>query len=170
MEDASSPRYDYNRFGCNAKRVGQAVVDILSKEQPVYTAGEILDAYGPQYASEIEKAINEGLKKYTFPFYVFVLTKKEHWATNLVRNFFIPRQTSPLGMEMMQAYPNYTKTLYKVTSDIGGVKLIWSLPGFNECESIARHPEIHNEELVRWIKDCFTGEMDNPSYNDRLCS
>lgn len=164
MEDASSSRYEYKRFGCNAKRVGQAVTDILSKERDVCTAGQIIDEYGPKYALEIEKSISEGVKKYRFPFYVFVLTKKEQWATNLVRNFFIARQTAPSGLEMMVAYPHHTKTLYRINDDMGGVKLVWSLPGYEECKSIAKTPQIHSPELVKWIVDCFSGAMNDPNY------
>ena len=61
-------KYDYNRFGSHAKRVGQAVVDILSKPHQEQTVGETLDAYSPDYAKEIEKCIEENQHKYKSPF------------------------------------------------------------------------------------------------------
>lgn len=142
-------------------RVGQAVSDILSKEQPTYTAGEILDGYSQKFAQEIESVIEKNQDKYTDPFYIFVLTKKEMWADNVVRNWFIARQTKPNALEMMSQYSNHTKTLYKVNKV--GQKLLdieWSLPGFSECISILKRPAAYDPELVRWIISCFEGKLD----------
>ena len=167
MVEPAPGKYDYNRFGCKAQRVGQAVFDIVSKEQPDYTVGEILDEFGPKYTAEIQKSVEDGLTRYKIPFYVFVLTKKEMWACNVVRNFFIPRQTAPGGQEMMIAYPNYMKTLYKVISSTGDIKLMWTLPGYQDCRSISESPGAHDPDLVRWLGDCFSGEMDDEHYCDR---
>lgn len=142
-------------------RVGQAVADILSKEQPTYTAGEILDGYSQKFAQEIESVIEKNQDKYAGPFYIFVLTKKEMWADNVVRNWFIARQTKPNALEMMSQYSNHTKTLYKVNKV--GQKLLeieWSLPGFSECISVLKSPGTYDPELVRWIISCFEGKLD----------
>lgn len=165
MVEPLADRYDYNRFGMKGTRVGQAVVDILSKEQPIQTVGDTLDAYGPKYAKEIEKTIEENQDKYTSPFYIFVLTKKEFWANNLVRNWFIARQTPPHAFKMMEQYSNYTKTLYMVDAKKGKLKILWSLPGFDDCITIARRPSFYDPELVKWVEECFNRKLDKDSYD-----
>lgn len=155
MED----KYVYNRFGMKAARVGQAVVDILSTDQPEQSVEDTLEAYGPKYAEEIEKCITDNHKKLGFPFYVFVITKKEMWAVNLLRNFFIARKTAPEGLNMMTGYPNATKTLYKVFSS-DRVELVWSLPGIDDCKNIIKNPQLHDPELVKWVTDCFENKID----------
>lgn len=157
----NSKRYSYNRFGKKGQRVGQAVADILSKEQPTYTAGEILDGYSQKFVEEIQSVIEKNQGKYTDPFYIFVLTKKEMWADNVVRNWFIARQTRPSALEMMSQYSNHTKTLYKVDSrSKEPIQVEWSLPGFSECISILKSPGTYDPELVRWILKCFEGKLD----------
>ena len=89
--DAKDPKYQYKRFGMEAKRVGQAVVDILSKEQPNQTVEETLEQMAPEYLKQMEIAIQEGSERHQNPFYVLVFTHKEMWAANVMRNWFVSR-------------------------------------------------------------------------------
>lgn len=163
--DSNDPKYHYEKRGSKGARVGQAVADILSKDQPDYTVGEILDGFGIKFANELEQTINDNLDKYTSPFYVFVLTKKEFWADNVVRNWFVARQTPPRALEMMIQYPLHTKTLYVVNSSKGDLKAAWSIPGLEECRSILKTPNTFSPELVHWIQDCFQGKLDLDNYD-----
>jgi hypothetical protein len=162
---AEPDKYAYNRFGYKGKRVGQAVYDILSKPQADQTVGETLDAFGPDYAKFMEETIEENQAKFDSPFYIFVLTKKEFWANNILRNWFVARQTPPHAFDMMEQYSNYTKTLYLIDGNKGQIKCLWSLPSFDECLSIARCPENYDSELVKWVEECFTRKMDRDSYS-----
>jgi hypothetical protein len=164
MSKADSKKYEYNRFGSKGQRVGQAVYDILSVPQAVQTVGDTLDAFGPDFAKQIENCINENQAKYKNPFYIFVLTKKEFWAANVVRNWFVARQTPPHAFDMMEQYSNYTKTLYLVDSNKGNIKPLWSLPSWDDCISIARTPLTYDPELVKWVEQCFTRQLDKDSY------
>jgi hypothetical protein len=164
MEKPDSDKYSYNRFGSKGKRVGQAVVDILSKPQPIQTVGDTLDAFGPDFAKQIEQCIEDNKSKYKNPFYIFVLTKKEFWANNVVRNWFIARQTAPHAFDMMEQYSNYTKTLYIVDSAKGNIKCLWSLPGWDDCLTIAKAPQKFDPELVKWVEGCFTRQLDRDEY------
>jgi hypothetical protein len=165
MSEAPVDKYDYNRFGAKGKRVGQAVFDILSQPQQFQTVGDTLDAFGPDYAKQIEQCIHDNQGKYKNPFYIFVLTKKEFWANNVLRNWFIARQSPPHAFDMMEQYSNYTKTLYIVDSHKGNIKALWSLPSWDDCISIAKCPQKYDPELVKWVEDCFTRELDKDSYS-----
>jgi hypothetical protein len=154
-EKGIDKKYDYHRFGSKGKRVGQAVVDILSKEQPSQTVEETISAFGPDFANELAKTIDDNRHKYTSPFYVLVLTKKEMWACNVVRNFFIARQTAPRSQDMIIDYPNHTKTLYKVNDEKGSVGIEWSVPGHQECLSISQTPGSFDPQLIQWIKNAY---------------
>lgn len=164
-EGGKLDKYDYNMFGSKGKRVGKAVLDIISTDQPSYTVEDILSEYGKDYCLEFEKTIEENKKKYKSPFYIFVLTKKEFYASNVVRNWFIARQTPPYGSQMMTDYPNHTKTLYIVDADKGELRVLWSIPGKEECKSILKEPQIYSQELVSWILDCYSGGLDKESYS-----
>ena len=163
--DIKDPKYYYAKHGMKGARVGQAVTDILSTPQPNYTVGEILEGFGVKFSEELEKSVNDSLRKYDSPFYIVALTKKEFWAENVVRNWFIPRQTAPHAMDMMEQYPNHTKTLYVIEGKKGDLKVAWSIPAYGDCVSIAKHPHIYNPELVQWIKDCFERKLDLDNYS-----
>lgn len=147
------------------KIVGQEVFDILSKDQPMQTVGETLDTFGPDFAKFMEKTVEDNKEKYKSPFYILVLTKKDYFMPNLIRNWFISRQTPPHAFNLMEDYTNATKTLYIVDAQKGLCKLLWSLPGLDECFSIARHPLTFAPELVRWIELCFNRKLDLNSYD-----
>ena len=158
-------KYDYDRFGCKAKRVGQAVADILSKDNPTQTVGETIDALSDDYAKAIEECIEQNQHRLKSPFYIFVLTKKEFWAENVVRNWFVARQTAPYCFKSMEEYPHHTKTLYLVDAHKGKIKILWSLPGFDDCITVAKNPQLYAPELVRWIEQCFTKKLDRDFYS-----
>jgi hypothetical protein len=154
--DSEDPKYTYNRFGSKGKRAGQAVVDILSRDNPSCTVQDVIDGYAPDFLKHFETAVENGSRQYEGEFHIFVLSKKEMWAVNLVRNWFIPRKSAPDSLEMMIWYPHHTKTLYKVNPKIGEVGLQWSVPGLEECKSILKNKDIYAPELVKWIEDCLS--------------
>lgn len=162
---AEPDKYSYDRFGTHGKRVGQAVIDLSSRPQAIQTVGDTLDAFGADYAKQMEECIEQNKGKYKDPFYIFVLTKKEFWATNLVRNWFIARQTAPHAFKSMEEYSGYTKTLYIVDGSKGNIKTIWSLPSFQDCISIARQPLSYDPELVKWVEECFSLKLEKDSYS-----
>ena len=162
--DSNDPKYFYNKRGSKGARVGQAVSDILSHDQPTYTVGDILDGFGAKFAQELEATIEANIPKYKALFYVLALTKKEFWADNVVRNWFIARQTAPHALDLMIQYPGYTKTLYVVNSRKGDLKVAWSIPGLEDCKSILKSPDTFSAELVQWIRDCFEGKLDRDDY------
>lgn len=165
MPDANDPVYMFNKHGSKGKRVGQAAIDLLSKDQPTYTAGEILDGFGDDYVKEMEVAVNRGIEKFQDPFYVLVLTKKEPWMTNVIRNYFAVRQTAPYARDLIAEYKHHTKTLYIVNGKKGQIKLLWSLPGWEDCKVVSRRPDIYDPDLVSWIRKALEGKLDRDKYS-----
>ena len=162
--DSKDKRYSYDQFGVKAARAGQAVVDILSKPQPSYTAGEILDGYQHSFVKELEDTIQNNVHKYDDPFYIFVLSNKEMWADNLVRNWFIARQTPPFATDMIVNFPNHVKILYKIQNSKMSCDLLWTIPGMQDISSIRKSPEIYDAQLVNWISEALNGKLDKDSY------
>lgn len=151
-------KYSYNRFGSKGQRVGQAVHDIISKEQPNYTVEEILEGMNQKFIQEFELCLENGMKKYDGPFHIFVLQKKElaQWnVSNVVRNFFINRLTAPDAEDMMAAYPHFTKLLYLIDPIRCELTVEWCIPGYEECISILKNPSLYDKDLVGWIRKFF---------------
>jgi hypothetical protein len=164
VPDASDSKYLFCKGHTKAARVGQASIDLLKNTTPM-SADELMNEYSPDFLKSFEEAIELGVKeRLNNPFYILVLTKKEPWAVNVVRNYFIHRQTPPFASSLIKDYKNHTKTLYIVDGKKGKVELLWSLPGWDDCISVGRHPELNSPELVRWIGQAFSGKLDKTAY------
>lgn len=161
---AEDSKYNYDRFGSKAQRVGQAVTDILSKKQDSITTGEIIESYGDEFRKELENTIEANSDKLDSPFYILVFTHKEHWANNVVRNWFIARQTPPFASHVVEQYPNRMKTLYMIDAKKGNIKICWSLPGVGDMISIMKSPLTFDPQLVKWITDFRDGHLDKEKY------
>lgn len=146
-------KYDYNRFGMTAKRVGQAVVDILSKDDHRdITAEEITESRQTEYRKGLEEAARVGHeeKKYSSPFYIVYLYNKEHWAVNVVRGKFCPRQTEPIPENMVTFFPYWGKDVWKVDYEKGKCEYLWTLPALETIKQILNHKELYDPALSEW--------------------
>lgn len=157
----SKKEYSYDRFGSKGQRVGQAVYDILAKEQPQYSAEEILEEMGKRIVAYIQDAAEKGCEKYDGNFYILHLFKKhlgEHGVANAMlqkATCFKDRLWTPL--EVMQAHPHAAKTLYEVDKINGIVKLLWTVPGWEDCKTIKKNPDLYDRDLVVWVKEATEG-------------
>ena len=152
-------KYSYDRFASKGQRVGQAVVDILSQSQAPQTVEETLDEFGKDYLRHIQETADKERKNFDGKFYIFSLLNKDlHYfgVENVVRHWTIPRKTAPDAAKMMVDYKNHTKTLFEVDPHQGEITLLWSLPGWEDCKSIMKHPESHDPQLVRWVSNVMS--------------
>lgn len=157
MDTKNIEKYSYNRFGSKGERVGQAAIDLMSKTDEEYTVEEMLEGMGEKFRDGFEECVSKGIKEHKREFHVLVLTKKDlgqFGVSNVVRNFFINRKSAPDGVDLMISYPHHMKTLYKVDPK-GDFTLLWSLPGYEDCRSIAKNPQLYDPKLVEWITQCF---------------
>ena len=149
-------KYDYDRFGKKAKRVGQAVYDILSKDNnPVVTAEDITENRQRQYLKDLQEAADLGKKEFYSPFYVVYLYNKEMWAANVVRGRFVRRQTEPIPENMMVLFPYFGKDVWKIDYEKGTVDYLWTLPSMETFKQIKKNKEFYSKELTDWLQDPF---------------
>lgn len=148
-------KYSYNRFGTSGSRVGQAVVDILENSPPELRAEEVLEEMGKGVVAYLEEAVQEGYKKYKTTFYLLHLLKKELTYMG-VENVLLQKATcfperkwEP--SEVHEAHPNHAKTLYKVDPQKGEMRLLWTVPGQEDCRSIIKSPHLYDPDLVAWV-------------------
>lgn len=142
-----------------SSKVGQAVADFLSKPQETIEVGEIIEEYADSYAEMVRKAITENRGRYESPFYVLVLTKKEPWALNVMRNWFIARQTKPSALSLRLEYPNHMQTVYQFDSTNEQLKILWSLPTAQDAAVILKNAPLYHSDLVNWIRNFNEGKF-----------
>lgn len=151
-------KYEYDRFNSKGARVGQAVTDILSKEQPEYTVEEILDEFGKDWLKMIQDLASEATPQYGPKFYILSLLKKDlgHFGVaNVLKHSARPFKTKMSIHQVMDAHPNATKTLFYVDSSGGEINLLWTVPGWEECKSIGKNASQYDPQLVSWVKEAL---------------
>lgn len=128
--------------------VGAALLDVLSKPQEEMQVQEVIDEYAGSYVKELEDTVAANFSKYVKPFYIVVLHKKEPWSVNILRNWFVARQSQPTMKAMWALFPNHSHTVYKVTEN--ACDPMWSLPTYQEARTILLNSHLYHEDLVKW--------------------
>lgn len=137
------------------KTVGSAVYDILEKDTHAYEVQEIIDGYAQDYTNEVRECVEKNWGKFESPFYVVVLHKKEPWALNVLRNYFIARQTEPDIKTMWTDYRHFMHTVYKVDKQKNSIDLLRSLPSPDEAKTILQNWALYDAQLVKWCQKAF---------------
>lgn len=135
----------------SGQKVGQAVYDILSKPTESQEVGETLDAMTPRYYKELFATVEENKSRYKCPFYIVVLRKKEPWALNVLRQWYIARQTKPLASVLRNNYPNYDHDVWIVGSHGQDVQLEWTLPTAQDARTIMKNKFMYQEDVIECI-------------------
>lgn len=156
--------YSYNRFDSKGVRVGQASSDLLSGNNPQITAGEMLEDMSRGIMEYIQAAAEKGYKEFSGDFYLIHLFWKsltQHKIENAMSQKVVCFQTGPTRPDWyMKEKPHHSKTLYRVDSKNGVIKLVWTVPGWEDCKSIKKTPDIYDPDLVGWVKEA-TQRLEN---------
>ena len=140
-------------------KVGQAVYDILSKTSHAdQEVGETLEAMTPRYYRELFDTVQNYRDRYRSPFYIVVLRKKEPWALNVLRQWYIARQTKPSAKILRNDYPNYDHDVWEVKGD--DCELQWSLPTAQDAKTIMKNKFMYQEDVIECIEKFNKGLLE----------
>lgn len=101
--------------------VGKVSRDLIIEAPGLdHSAHEQMSESLTDYESNVSLAVDEGKKKYNNDFYVVVITKKEPLMKNVMRNYFMTRETCPT--------PDYDQAVYRYQKEVGTLEFLWVLP------------------------------------------
>lgn len=153
-------KYSYQRFGSEGSRVGQAVMDVISKDQKDISAEEMMDDMQNGIMDYIQLAAKEGYDEWKSSFYIIHLFKKilgQFNIDNVMDQKAVCFKKGPLNSDFyMNSNPNDSKTLFHVDAKNGEIRLVWTVPGWEDCKSILKTPELYDEKLVEWTRECMS--------------
>ena len=153
-----------NKVKKDPSKLGQAVYDILSKEQYSQSVEETIDAMAPKYFEELSKAVEKGCKDFESPFYIVVQRKKETiggTVMNVLKHQYVTRQTQPKAKFLRTEFPNADHDLYEVDSVKGTMTLLYTLPSAQDSKSILKNADCYDPKLVEWILAYNRGTLDS---------
>lgn len=140
-------------------KVGEKVYEFMQKEQSPIEVGEIIAEYAHEYTEEVKNCIKQNVGRFESPFYIVVLHKKEPWSVNVMRNWFIARQSKPSAFVLRNDYPNHSNTVYRYDSKTSELKILWSLPTEQDARTIIKNFHLYDKTLVSWIADYNDGKL-----------
>lgn len=107
------------------------------------------------FESQVWQVVDRGRNFYEGDFFVVVLFKKERLFHNVVRQYFLPRQSCPT--------PEYDQIVYKYYRKEDKIEFIWVVPDIQTV----RHLDIYRRDLpddqqwfLQFIRDFKSGELD----------
>ncbi len=106
------------------------------------------------YEKNVLEAIEIGKKQYDGDFYIVVETKKEPKMKNVIRNYFIARQTCPT--------PTYDNSVYKYHWKDEHLEFLWVLPSrdvYNMFKDRALEIPSDQKELLGYVLDDSDGTL-----------
>ena len=96
---------------------------IIKSKDDSHSAHDQMSEQLTDYVNNVEKAVAEGKKNHDKDFYVVVLTKKERLMKNVLRNYFMTRNTCPT--------PEWDQTVYRYHN--GYIEYLWTVPAKDIC-------------------------------------
>jgi hypothetical protein len=150
----------------NPAKLGQAVYDILSKEQYSQTAEQTIDAMTPKYFEELSKCVDIGCKEQKSPFYIVVKRIKESiggTVANVLKQTFLNCPKRPTAKFLREDHPYADYDLYEVYSNKGKMTLLYTLLNAQDSKTVLKNPDLYDPKLVEWIVAYNRGTLDLPA-------
>lgn len=165
-------KYSYDRFDSHGQRVGQAALDLAKNATGRHTIEEILFDMGLE--NGLRQCIIDEYERtrghYPDKYFILTLTKHELGQFGIVNVFKNSARSFvlPLDMqEVMNAHRNATKNCYTVDNKHEDIRLLWTLPSYDECISVLKNPQIYDPILVGSVEECFNGMRNIPELAPR---
>ncbi len=135
--------------------VGKISWDLLAKADFLdHSAEEQMKEQLDTFEVEMLKAVDRG--KQTFPdgFYVVVETKKEPKMKNVLRNYFIIRNSCPT--------PQYDNAVYRYHTQSEQLEFLWVLPSrqvYNMLKEHALEIPLEERQLLQFVLEDGDGTL-----------
>jgi hypothetical protein len=107
--------------------VGKVATDLAQKETSSRNPIELMRELLTEYDKNIWQCVDNYKKEHhKTDFYIVVVTKKEPLLPNVLRNYFIARNTCPT--------PDYDQTVYRYIIKDDEIEYLWVIPSKYACQ------------------------------------
>lgn len=120
------------------KTVGAEAVERLQNADPHQGIIDTQREADKEYLTEIHKCVDNH-NDWTKPWFIVVHHKKEQLLENVIRRYFIGRQSLPT--------PQWDQTVWRYIPSAGDLEFCWALPDENTAKWMADNPNmVPNEQ------------------------
>jgi hypothetical protein len=135
--------------------VGKISWDLLANSSVLdHSADEQMKEQLDTYEANMFEAIERGKKAFPQDFYIVVETKKEPKMKNVIRNYFIVRQSCPT--------PQYDNSVYKFHHATEFCEFLWVLPSkqvYNMMKNRALELPAEERQLLQFVLEDSDGTL-----------
>ena len=136
------------------EKVGKISSDLSLKQPETNSPIEQMRENLTDYDKNLHECIESGKKLYPGDFFVEIITKQEPLMHNVLRNYFVHRQSCPT--------PNYDQTLYKISPKNDQITFLWVIPSRGICHLLLENrlqvpPEEY--ELLDFVIQFARGDL-----------
>lgn len=138
------------------KTVGAASIEGMLKHPEAQSPMELAEAMLKDYEDHLVQCVESGLKQ--FPqsnFYVVVIGKRERLMQNVLRNFFVARQSCPT--------PQFEQTVYRYDYKEEALEELWVIPDMETCNTYIMNAlmvDPSERQLLEYVLRLKDGELD----------
>lgn len=134
-----------------------ALQEKASKETGASSSHSVIDQTQEQlseYLDNLKQCVYDHKNKIMDDFYVVVITKKERLLENVLRNYFLARQSCPT--------PDYDQAVYFYDYKKEDLSFIWVIPDKETCMMLIKNmsrvaPE--EQQLLQYAIDFASGKL-----------
>lgn len=134
--------------------VGKVATELQAQDTVAQSPIELEREIHKEYEQNFHECLERGKKQHLSDFYVVVLTKKERLLPNVLRHYFLHRNSCPT--------PDYDQAVYKYYKEHDGFEFMWVIPDRNTCKMMLKDalylPESQHE-LLRFVMDFADGSL-----------
>lgn len=136
------------------KNVGAYSQELAVKPLDTRDPIELERAMQKDYLKNVIECIARSKSNFPDDFFVVVLTKRERLMQNVIRLYFVARQSCPT--------PNYEQAVFRYIAKDDKVEYIWTIPDRDTCftyltQALMVAPE--ERQLLNYILDFKSGEL-----------
>lgn len=136
------------------KKVGEASVELMQKAPETLDPIELQRAMMKEYCDEVIKCAMHGRQYYKGDFYVVVITKKERLMQNVLRSYYLHRESCPT--------PDWDQAVYRFNHVLESFEELWVIPNKEATEMLYFNalevaPEEH--QLRNYCIDFMNGNL-----------
>ena len=134
--------------------VGKIALDLQKKTGENRDPIAQREAMLSDYEDHFNQAFERGLSQFQGDFYIVVLTKRERLLRNIIRHFWVVRESCPT--------PSYDQTVYHCVRSDQRIDLLWTVPNIETCDRMKTYPALEQEdrkELLKCVLDFEDGTL-----------
>lgn len=135
--------------------VGKISWDLLANSSFLdHSADEQMKEQLNEFEDNILESIERGKKTFPHDFYIVVETKKEPKMKNVLRNYFIIRQSCPT--------PQYDNSVYKYHATTEQCEFLWVLPSKQVYAMLKNHAlelPLDQRQLLQFVLEDADGTL-----------